>query len=71
MIRLGPIGKDGKYEYSVVSSRGRGMVWVLARDPNVFREKYEKGVLNFLKRRGYIYFWNQPMMTYQGDDCMH
>jgi len=73
VVKLGPpiFGESALYEYSVVTTPYKLMVWVLARDVNVFKEKYEKEVSDFLKSNGYDYFWNRPKNTYQGNDCVY
>ena len=40
IIRLGPI-INGKYEWAIVSEPDKLFMWVLARDPVLYRNKYE------------------------------
>jgi len=69
---LGPeSGEKGQYEYSVISTPSKSLMWVLARDPKTFKEKYDKEVLDFLKDNGFDWFWNKPRETYQGEDCFY
>jgi len=73
VVKLGPatFGKDGLYEYTVISSPKKFLAWVLVRDVKDFKAKYETEVLAYLKDNGYKWFWNRPRATYQGDDCIY
>ena len=73
MIKLGPPshGPKREYEYTVITSPGKLFSWILARDIEVFREKYEAETLKYLKDNGYNFFWNSPKKTYQEKDCVY
>jgi len=73
VIKLGPAtyGKDGQYEYTVVSAPKKLLVWVLVRDVPEFKAKYEKEVLGFLKSNGFDWFYNKPRATFQGPKCIY
>jgi len=73
IVKVGPktFGKDGLYEYSIVSTPRKFLCWVLARDVTEFKAKYEKEVLAYLKANGYNWFYNKPRPIYQGKDCIY
>ena len=73
VIKLGPktYGEDNLYEYAIVTTPGKWLTWVLARDPKTFKERHDKEVLEFLDANGFNWFWNRPRETYQGDDCQY
>ena len=73
VVKLGPatFGANGQYEYTVITSTGKSLLWVLARDPTQFKAKFEKEVLEYVKKNGYDWFWNKPRATYQGADCVY
>ena len=73
VVKLGPPthGSKGQYEYTVITSPGKVFSWILARDVKVFREKYEKECLDYLKSNGYTFLWNKPRKTYQEKDCIY
>jgi len=73
VIKLGPKthGEENLYEYSVISTPSKALMWVLARDPKTFKEKYDKEVREFLDANGFNWFWNRPRETYQGDNCKY
>jgi len=73
VVKLGPatFGKNGDYEYTIITSPLKALMWVLARDVKDFKAKYETEVLAYLKANGYRWFWNRPRATYQGDDCIY
>merc|ERR1712142_1005298 len=70
VVKLGPV-VNGLYDYSVVSTPKKLMMWVLARDPATFKTKYDAEVKQFLKDNGYTWFWNKARETYQGADCLY
>jgi lipocalin len=67
ILSVGPIVND-LYDYAIVSDKLNASLFVLARDPTVFYEKYDAEVTEFLAEsfNGQI---NTPVATYQGDDC--
>merc|ERR1711976_17090 len=70
--KLGPKGEDNLYEFSVVSGAStQSSLFVLARDPVAFAEKYEAEVLEFLEELGFNSFLTEPLPVYQGDDCQY
>ena len=68
VIKLGPV-IDDKYEYSIVSGSlsnylgTRFSLYVLARDVNDFREKYEKQVIQWCENNGFVFPWNKYVQT--------
>ena len=45
---LGPetFGPEGLYQYSIVTKSDRTALFVLARDPDIFREEYDTEVIH-------------------------
>ncbi|CAH1786456.1 unnamed protein product, partial [Owenia fusiformis] len=60
IIKLGPV-VNGQYQYSIVSDPIRYALFVLARDPQEFAEKYDKEVLSYLEGEKFTDFENKPM----------
>jgi len=54
VIKLGPLNEYNQYDYAVVSNWVRYPVFVIARDPERFRTKHMKTVLQFLEDNNYI-----------------
>jgi len=67
---LGPENADGLYDYSIVSDKFNLYLFVLARDPVVFKEKYDAEVQTLLQEYGFK-GWKAPIPTYHGDDCIY
>lgn len=65
-----PEGQD-KYPWAVVSVPYETSLYILARDVEEFRNQYEDEVLALVKEQGFIYFYNKPLETYQGDNCLY
>ena len=70
VISLGP-EKDGLYEYSVATDPMKMGLYVLARDVETFRQKYEHEVLQFVREQGFIYPINKPIPIPQNDKCLY
>ncbi|XP_071479450.1 uncharacterized protein [Diadema antillarum] len=70
VVALGPVEND-QYQYSVVTEPSMLQLFILARDPADFRQKYQDQVLDLVKDMGFTRFWNKPMITYQGSDCIY
>ncbi|XP_067671644.1 outer membrane lipoprotein Blc-like [Haliotis asinina] len=73
VLKLGPAtyGANNQYQYSIVSDKVKGTLFVLARDRQVFETQYEAEVLKYLKEHGFTSFYNKPVRTYQGSDCVY
>ncbi|CAI4220833.1 unnamed protein product [Auanema sp. JU1783] len=58
IYKLGPEGKDpfgnSQYEYAIVSNWVKYPVTVLVRDPDSFKTKYQKEVLIWLEKEGFV-----------------
>ena len=54
VIKLGEV-MNNQYQYSVVTSPFGVTLWVLARDVDVFKEKYEQEVVEFLEEQNFWY----------------
>jgi len=64
-------GSESLYEYSVVTDSLSASLFVLARDVDEFRMKYEKEVWKFLEDNGFTKFYNSPIKTLQDADCQY
>ena len=62
IILLGPV-QNGKYEYAVVSNSKGSSLYILARDPERFKQKYDTDVLKHVKKMGFTTFFNKPRKT--------
>ncbi|XP_062588663.1 uncharacterized protein LOC134250312 [Saccostrea cucullata] len=73
VIKLGPdtYGSDNKYQYAIVSDNVKATLFVLARDPEVFKRDYEAEVLQFLQEKGFTTIVNKPVKTYHESDCTY
>lgn len=54
-----------QYPWAIVSVPFQAMVWVLARDIDDFKEKFDEPVVQELEQLGFTYFFNKPIKTYQ------
>jgi len=70
ILATGPV-ENGQYAYSIVSDPSGISLYVLARDPVVFADKYETEVLAMLEERGFTGALTTPVVTYQGADCAY
>lgn len=70
VLGLGPINALNQYDWAIVSDNLSFFLFVLARDPQVFKTKYETEVLSILASMG---FQNAtaPIKTYQEPDCQY
>ena len=69
IVKLGPI-EGGDYQYSVVTDAYAITLFILARDPATFAEKYEKEVMEFVNPL-FAGFLRRPRPTVQGPDCLY
>ena len=53
------------YPWAVLSTPYATSLFIVARDVDDFREKYEKDVLLLVKRLGFTEFYNEPVPTFQ------
>jgi len=70
VLDLGPVNGDGLYDWAIVSDNLSATLFVLARDPDDFAEKYDADVSNELVDLGFTGF-SEPLAVYQGDDCTY
>jgi len=70
IIALGPI-ENGQYSWSVVSTPFAVDLFILARDPKTFEDKYEVDVLALVKSKGFDKFYNKPIPTPQSSQCQY
>uniref|UniRef100_A0A0N4ZBD8 Lipocalin domain-containing protein n=1 Tax=Parastrongyloides trichosuri TaxID=131310 RepID=A0A0N4ZBD8_PARTI len=54
VVHNGPINSNGEYEYSVLSANCNYPIYVFARDPVVYKQKYETIVNRILEKKGMI-----------------
>jgi len=71
IMKLGPQDSDGLYSYAVVTSKLKSLLWVLARNVEDYIQTYDTDVQKYLKENGFTWFWNRPIKTYQGKDCVY
>merc|ERR1712150_93554 len=74
IIKLGPQGADGMYEYSVVTGsrfNDDSTLSILTRDVQRFKALYEEEALDFLRETGFTSYQTEPIETYHGDDCLY
>lgn len=64
-----PVGPKNLYDFAVVSDPLNLSLFVLARDPDTFRAKYNTAVLTYLKEQGFTNALNRPTPTMQGSQC--
>jgi lipocalin len=65
--KIGPKGKDGLYDWAVVTDDLGSMAWILARHP---RHRTQH-ILDMLVEEGFDKEWNTLQPTYQGKDCVY
>ena len=66
---LGPINDKNQYDYAIVTDNLGLTLYVLGRDVDVFRSKYDNEVLTTLDELGFNGKVKEPIATYQGSDC--
>lgn len=72
IVALGDIQKGEKlYPWTMISSPFQLSLFILARDPRTFHEKYHDEVMRIVKEKGFTKEINKPLETYQGDDCLY
>ena len=70
VLELGPINSNGFYEWAIVSDNLSYTLFVLARDPQEFADKYNDDVLSILNDLGFDGH-TRPIPIYQGSDCVY
>jgi len=71
VLDLGPVNGDGVYDWSIVSDPFTAYLFVLARDVDTFKTKYDEEVSTKLKNLGFTKKFNSPIVTYQESDCKY
>ena len=74
MLKVGPTtyGSKGLHQYAVVTGRDTRRLYVLARDPVLFRQHFESEVLQFIEDSGFnLKQETQPISIYHGSDCVY
>lgn len=62
---------NGSYPWAIVSTPYRTSLYVLARNVQQFRSKYQSTVLQLVEEQGFTQAYNRPLETYQGADCVY
>ncbi|XP_066921323.1 uncharacterized protein [Clytia hemisphaerica] len=70
VVKLGPV-VNGKYDYAIVTTVNKAYFWILARDVNTFRVKYEQSLLEYASCNGYNTNYNRPLKSVQGVECVY
>jgi lipocalin len=69
IVKLGPLNSKNQYDYAIVSGAinniigTRALLYVLARNRNVYKEKYEKEVKKWCFDNGYKFKFNKYVET--------
>jgi len=75
VMKVGPIMTDdagmSKYSSSLVTDKNKNSVYVLVRDIEEFKEKYNDDVLEDLKMWGFDSQTSSPLLQYHGSDCKY
>jgi len=67
---LGPI-VNGLYDWAVVSDPFKLSLFILARDPAVYMQKYDKEVLALVESLGFTSSMSKPQAVPQGPSCTY
>lgn len=72
IVRLGEI-EDGQsqYPWAIVSVPFQTSLFILARDVDEFKRKYEADALVLVRELGYKYFFNKPLETVHSAECKY
>ena len=70
ILELGPINANGLYDWAIVSDNLSYFLFVLARDPQEFYDKYDAEVQGIMDDLGFTGH-TKPIPTYQGSDCVY
>jgi lipocalin len=70
ILELGPINKDGLYDYAIVSDSFSAFLFVLARDVETYNTLYKESVSATLVKLGFTGY-TAPIETYQSADCVY
>jgi lipocalin len=70
ILELGPINKDGLYDYAIVSDSLSAFLFVLARDVDDYNSLYKESVSATLVKLGFTGL-TAPIDTYHGEDCVY
>ena len=66
-----PDPETGLYSFSVVSDSWKTTLFILARDPEKFKQQ-ERAVLSLVEDTlGFKHFWNRPRRVFQGSECQY
>lgn len=68
---LGPVNKDDLYDWALVSTSKLDVLYILARNVDVFRSSYQDEVLQIATDLGFTGYLTKPVETYQEKDCVY
>ncbi|XP_015773049.1 PREDICTED: outer membrane lipoprotein Blc-like [Acropora digitifera] len=73
VVKLGPpsFSDQHLYQYSVITDGFQVTLFVLARDVNTFKSRYDEEVKEWLKENGFSHVYNKPIATLQSDECIY
>ncbi|XP_070581592.1 uncharacterized protein [Ptychodera flava] len=75
IVKLGPkvINSDGVevYDYAIITDSVSASLFVLARDPATYMQKYDQENVLWLTVNGFNKPFNSPIKSYQEDDCIY
>ncbi len=73
IVRLGEIdSQTGKYQWAVISDPIGVNLFILARNVDEFRDRYESQVILEVEMLGFRFPFNRPRKTYQSTaDCQY
>ena len=73
VVKLGPASFSDQhlYQYSVITDGFQVTLFVLARDVNTFKSRYDEEVKEWLKENGFSHVFNKPIATLQSDECIY
>jgi len=72
VVQVGePEDGQSQYPWAIVSVPFQTSLFILARDVNEFKEKYEANVLALVQDMGFKHFYNKPVETVHSRDCTY
>eukprot|EP01038_Epipyxis_sp_PR26KG_P006019 gene6019-8289_t len=72
IVKVGDIdATTGLYPWAIVSGPFETVLFILVRNIAEFESDYETTVLKIAKDLGFNKFYNKPIKTYQGSDCIY
>lgn len=69
VIHLSEVGKDGLYDYAVLTDPQLAELMVLARNVRIFEEQYEVDIISWLLSEGFTTDEKKPQIIYHDSSC--